>query len=364
MSDKTEDATPRRLRRARAEGDSGASAAASQAVAFVAAVALAPWVVRALVARTAADLRAAVAGGANLGTTSLNAGSLNTASALLDPQALATTSLALLLPALLVVALAGGVAQALQTGGTFAAGRIAPRLNRLDVVAGLGNLVSGARVFAVVRSLVAAALLGWLAVHDVGNRVVDLARVAGRLPWAGVVVSDVAQTFAWHAAALGLVLGLLDLLVTRSTWLGRLRMTKEEVRREHREAEGDPVVRAARHRLHQEILVQAAIAAVRSATVVVTNPTHLACALRYDGYDGSDEKAGGGGDEAPVVVASGEGDVAARIARAAEAWGIPVVRDVPLARALIELGVGDAIPEVLYEAVAEILRELWQAEQE
>jgi flagellar biosynthesis protein FlhB len=361
VSDKTEDATPRRLRRARQEGDSGASAAASQAVAFVAAVAIAPSVVRALVARSAAGLRDAVAASASVG--SVNAGvatgsanpgaSLNTPGALLDPQALATTSLGLLLPALLVVALAGGVAQALQTGGALAPGRIAPRLERLDLVAGFRNLASGARLFAVIRSLVAAALLGWLAVHDVGNRVVDLARVAGRLPWAGVVVSDVAETFAWHAAALGLALGLLDLLVTRTTWLGRLRMTKEEVRREHREAEGDPAVRAARHRMHQELLVQAAIAAVRSATVVVTNPTHLACALRYD------DKAG---DEAPVVVASGEGDVAARIARAAEAWGIPVVRDVPLARALIELGVGDAIPEVLYEAVAEILRELWQPE--
>ena len=342
MSDKTEDATPRRIRRARQEGDSGASAAASQAVAFLAAVAIAPWTVRALTTRAAADLRDAMGRGANLHA------------AVFDPQGLAICTLSLLVPALLVVGFAGGLAQALQTGGLIAAARIAPRLDRLDLAAGLRNLVSGARLFAVVRALLGAALLGWLAVHDLGRRVVDLARVAGRLPWAGVVVADVAETFAWHAVAVGLVLGLLDLLVTRSTWLGRLRMTKEEVRREHREAEGDPMVRAARHRAHRELLAQAAIASVRTATVVVTNPTHLACALRYDTR---------GGDEAPVLVASGEGDLAARIARAAEQWGIPVVRDVPLARALIELGVGDAIPEVLYEAVAEILRELWQPDE-
>jgi type III secretion protein U len=80
------------------------------------------------------------------------------------------------------------------------------------------------------------------------------------------------------------------------------------------------------------------------------NPTHLACALRYD------EKEG---DQAPVVVASGEGDLAARIVQAAHDYGVPVVRDVPLARALVELDVGDVIPEALYEAVAEILREIW-----
>jgi type III secretion protein U len=167
------------------------------------------------------------------------------------------------------------------------------------------------------------------------------------------VLSDVAGTFAWQAAAVGMVLGLADLLVTRAVWRGRLRMTKDEVRREHRESEGDPALRAARRRAHQELLAQAAIASVRTATVVVTNPTHLACALRYAEKDG---------DEAPVLVASGEGDLAARIAREAQAWGIPVVRDVPLARALVELGVGDAIPEVLYEAVAEILRALWESD--
>src|SRR5277367_5759118 len=98
---------------------------------------------------------------------------------------------------------------------------------------------------------------------------------------------------------------------------------QDEVKREHRESEGDPMIRAARHRAYQELLAQVAIANVRTATVVVVNPTHLACALRYD------EK---GGDEAPVVVASGEGELAQRIVAAAADWGIPVVRDVPLAR--------------------------------
>jgi flagellar biosynthesis protein FlhB len=87
---------------------------------------------------------------------------------------------------------------------------------------------------------------------------------------------------------------------------------------------------------------------VKDATVVVVNPTHLASALRYR----EDE------DEAPRVVAQGKGELARRIVEAARAYGVPCVRDVPVAHALAELETGDEIPEVLYEAVAEILREL------
>jgi flagellar biosynthesis protein FlhB len=101
------------------------------------------------------------------------------------------------------------------------------------------------------------------------------------------------------------------------------------------------------------MLAAATINAVRDATVVIVNPEHLATALRY--VDGE--------DEAPKVVANGDGDLARRIQEAAGAYGIPVIRDVPVARALRDLEVGDTIPEALYEAVAEILREIYEAEE-
>jgi flagellar biosynthesis protein FlhB len=131
-------------------------------------------------------------------------------------------------------------------------------------------------------------------------------------------------------------------------------MTKAEVKREHRESEGDPQWKGARQRAHQEMLAAATVNAVRDATVVIVNPEHLATALRY--VEGE--------DEAPTVVASGDGDLARRIQDAARAYGIPVIRDVPIARALQELHVGDTIPEALYEAVAAILGAVWSAEAE
>jgi type III secretion protein U len=342
VSDKTEEATPRRLRKAREEGDSGASAYAAQAAAFVVAVAVAPSVVRALAVRAAEDLRNAMA---------LAASSSSGAAVHFDSMSLATTVLTLCLPMLGAAALTGAVAHAVQTGGVVASRRLAPKLERLNPFVGARNLFSATRLFAVMRALVAGIVVAWLAASGLGDHLVDLARLGGRPGWVAAVVAEVAGALAWRAALFGLALGMLDLVVTRGAWRRRLRMTRDEVRREHKDAEGDPQHKAARERAYHELLAQATIGNVRTASVVVVNPTHLACALRYD------EKEG---DEAPVVVASGEGDLAQQIIRAAQDWGIPVVRDVPLARALIELRVGDVIPEALYEAVAEVLRDLWE----
>jgi flagellar biosynthesis protein FlhB len=171
---------------------------------------------------------------------------------------------------------------------------------------------------------------------------------------AAAAIADLAaRRIARDAALIGLAVAIIDLVVTRRTFRAKLRMTKAEVKREHRESEGDPQLKAARHRAHHEMLAAATINAVRDATVVIVNPEHLATALRY--VDGE--------DEAPKVIANGDGDLARRIQEAARAYGIPVIRDVPIARALRDLEVGDTIPEALYEAVAEILREIYEAEE-
>jgi flagellar biosynthesis protein FlhB len=338
VSDKTEQATPRRLRKAREEGDSGASAHAAQAVAFVVAVAFVPSAIRALAARTWTDLRAALA---HAGTSQ--------AAPRFDPVDLATAVAVLTLPVLLVVGVAGAAAQAVQTGGVVATKKLTPKLERLDPIAGLKGLFSATRLFAVARAIVAGALVCWLAYRALSDHVVDIARLVGRPGRIGGVLGEVAGGLAWRAALVGLAIGAVDLAVTRYAWLRKLRMGKDEVRREHRDAEGDPQLKAARERAYHELIAQATIGNVRAATVVVVNPTHLACALRYDQVQG---------DDAPLVVATGEGAIAAGIVQAAHEHGVPVVRDASLARALIELEAGQMIPEVLYEAVAEILREV------
>jgi flagellar biosynthesis protein FlhB len=339
MSERSEEATPKRLLKARQHGDSGQSAFASSAVAFVVAASIVPGAVRILGTHAADGLRAAIA----------DAGAASPQAAFAAP-AFGGEVVLLAVPVLLAAAVAGAATSVVQTGGFVATKKLAPDFTRLNPSQGMRQLVSGARLFAVARALLFAAIALWLAYRGLRAHVLDLARVSGRLGWTAAAAGAIAKDLATNVALVGLGLGVVDLVVVRRGWRARLRMTKEEVKREHKESEGDPQLKAARERAHREMLAAATIASVRTASVVVVNPTHLACALRYD-----DEE----GDEAPVVVASGEGEMAARIVRAAHDYGIPVLRDVPLARALAELEVGTAIPEALYEAVAAILREAW-----
>ncbi|MDP9149066.1 MAG: EscU/YscU/HrcU family type III secretion system export apparatus switch protein [Myxococcota bacterium] len=338
--DKTEQPTARRLRKARHEGDSGASAHAAQAVAFLVAVAVLPFTVHALAKRATEDLRQALAQAGDRARL-----------ARFDPGELATTVLVLVSPVLVAAALAAAVVLAVQTGGVLATERLALRIERLSLTSGIKGLVSAARLFGVGRALLGGAVVAWLAWRGLSDHVIDLAHLSGRPRWLASVIADVAGPLAWRVALFGLALGALDVVVTRRSWRRRLMMTKDEIKREHREAEGDPHAKAARERAYHELLAEVAIASVRTASVVIVNPTHLACALRYD------ER---GGDEAPVVVARGEGELAARILQEARDYGVPIVHDVPLARVLVELDVGDTIPEALYEAIAEILREVWE----
>lgn len=339
MSDKTESPTPKRLRKAREDGDSPISAFASQGIAFLVAVAVAPVAVAALAARASSDLRAAIARAADA-TPGVTAD--------LDAHALALLTLSA--PLLVAAVAAGAVTSLVQSGGVVSTKKLAPDLARLDPVGGLRKLVSVDRVIAVLRAALFGGVVFVLAYGMLRAHASDLAHAAGDAPRAASLAGAMARTVAVQSALFGLFLALADVVLTRRSWLKRLRMSKDEVKREHKESDGDPQLKAARERAHHEMLAGAAIASVRQASVVVVNPTHIACALRYDEEDG---------DLAPVLLAAGRGELAAAIVQAARQYNVPVLQDVPLARALAELEVGVAIPESLYEAVAEILREAW-----
>ncbi len=339
MSDKTEEPTPQRLRKAREEGDSGISAQLGASLSFLAAVAILPAAVAHIADASATDLRSRIAQAA-----------LTSPSATVDAGALGTAVLSGALPLLACAAAVAAVASFVQSGGAIATKKLSPKLERLNVIQGFAGLFSKARFFSVARAAVLALFVVYLAWATLRDHAADFVNLAGRTAYVGLLSSDVTFALMKKVAMVGIALGLTDLLVTRTSWKKKLMMSKDEIKREHKESDGDPETKAARERARQEMLAAAAVGNVRTATVVVVNPTHIACALRYD------EKEG---DEAPVVVASGEGELAERIMQAARDYGVPILRDVPLARALHELEIGDQIPEALYEAVAAILREAW-----
>jgi flagellar biosynthesis protein FlhB len=329
---KTEEPTPRRLRRARELGDNPMSQALTQALGLLAAVLLAPAALGACAAQAELLLRQALAGTPFVA----------------PARTLALEVVSLSAPFLLGV---GGVAAAatlVQTRGMLSAARLRPDLSRLNPVAGARNLVRPDRFFSLLRAALATFVAAALVWRLLTSHAADVVETAGNLDGVGPLALVLGRSLGVSIALLGVALGLVDLVIVHRLWRRRNRMTRDEVRREFREAEGDPEIRAKRRRAHQEVLAGSIVNAVRDATVVVINPTHLASALRY-----SQEE-----DAAPKLVAQGEGDLARYIVEAARAYGIPCVRDVPVARALRELEIGDEIPEALYEAVAEILREV------
>jgi type III secretion protein U len=336
MSGKTEQPTPRRLRKAREEGDSPVSLPLAQAFGFVGALALLPAALAAAAAQLGERLRWSIQGGGEA----------------LPPAQIALDVVLLSTPVLLAAAGVGTTAGLLQAGGVVAWSKVAPDLSRLDPWAGLQNLFNLQRLGSVARALVAALVVGGVCVHLLLDHAASLVGSVGNPGAALAVALELGKRLGWFAAVAGLALAALDVLLTRRAWFERLKMTRDEVRREQRETEGDPEIKAARRLAHQSLLMGATINAVRDATVLVTNPTHLATALRYSNDDGD--------DAAPRVLAQGEGELARRMIDAAHAYGVPVVRDVPVARALHELEVGDEIPEALYEAVAAILKEVWE----
>jgi type III secretion protein U len=333
---RTEAPTPRRLREARRRGQVAASSELTAAAALAGAL-VALWLGGAgLVRDLAAGLRAAL----------LSAAAEAPAPAEALAAAAAATLRAALLPAAgaLAGALAGGL---LQTGFLFAPAALRPRLERLDPIRGARRLVSPVQLVAVALGLLkggALLLLGAAWLKAAVRSLSSLARAGPAVPWRALPL--VGGLLLQLALAL-LALGFLDHLRVRWLHLRVLRLTREEVRREHREDEGDPSLRGERRRLHRGLLSAGPVA---RATVVVVNPEHVAVALRHDR----------GGPDAPRVVAKGADRAAARIRSLARRAGVPVVRDVPLARALHRLvDVGDEIPEELYQAAAVVLAHLY-----
>lgn len=335
MSEKTESPTPRRIRQARERGDTSASQAFTHAVAFVAVVACTPAAVGGLVEHTRARLLATLA--------VPHAGTLDS---LPSGWAIARDVLIVSSPILLVAAMTSMLVGLVQTGAVLSARPLSGGLERLDPVAGMKNLFSAQRGLAIFRGLVLSTLVCILVVDFARSHARDLAATSGELARAAALSGRFCQRLAWLAAMAGLGLGALDLWVSLQAFLKRNRMTKDEVRREHRESEGDPELKAARRRAHHELLAQATVAAVARATVLITNPTHLAVALRYV----EEENA------APVVICQGDNELARAMVEAAYRYNIPVMQDIPLAHALFDLEQATEIPEHLYEAVAEVLR--------
>lgn len=341
--EKTEQPTQRKLDKAREKGEVAKSrelATAAVLLGSVAAIAASAEFIQSKLFATFQLALDAVGGVSNTMLTGV----------LVDGALLGALALA---PLLLVAAVAGGLATYLQVGPVFSFKKMQPQLERLDPAKGFKNLFTRRQFVELLKTLTKIGIIGyvaWVTLRDHVRGVAGLPAVSNLDTVLGASGSLTTLLFLRVGAAIAAI-ALLDFFYQRWQFRQDQRMTKDEVKREHRETEGDPHQKQARARVHREILEHATLEEVRRADVLVVNPTHYAVALRYD----EEEE-----QEAPEVIAKGQDHLARRMIDAAQQAGVPIMRDVPLAQSLFELEVGTEIPEELYEAVAAILHAAWQ----
>ncbi|MCA3130579.1 MAG: flagellar biosynthesis protein FlhB [Betaproteobacteria bacterium] len=268
--------------------------------------------------------------------------------------ALTVDALLAFAPLFAVVAAAALAAPMLLSGWLVSAEAVTPQFSRLNPLNGLQRMFSWHALIELVKALLKAAVVGAAVVWIVSNDIAPLVGLSTEPPRAalGHLGSMLGFSFLVATGALTLVV-IID--VPFQIWEHRkqLRMTKEEVRQELKETEGDPMIKGRIRQLQREAARRRMMGEVPKADVVVVNPTEFAVALRYREAN----------MRAPTVVAKGAALLAARISELAREHGVPVVRVPPLARALhAHAELGKEIPAPLYTAVAEVLAYVYQLE--
>jgi len=332
--ERTERASPRRVKEAREKGSIGTSRDLGAWVGIAAAAAT-----FAMVGQSTADAAGRVL--------------LEVRNVIADPQpevaaAILTAAADAIVPALAplfgIVVLAAIAAVASQGG--IHPRRIVPSLRNFNLVSGVKRMFGLQALWEGGKSLLKTAVIG-LVLFAVVQSLVPVLMGAGRLPLTAVL--DTAgggiALLLQAAVVAGLVLALFDVLVVRRRNRKHTFVTKKEARDEHKNTEGDPLVKSQRRSRQLAISRNRMIAAVGDADVVLLNPTHLAVAVKYEA-----------GRSAPRVVAKGADHVATRIREKAAEAGVPMIEDLPLARAIYAAcDIGQEIPTELYTAVARLL---------
>lgn len=338
--EKTEQATPRQLERARERGEVARSQDLTAAAVLAMALGLIGW--------RSGEIAAAFRDMMRSAFTTATRADLTPGALVNSLGELTMRGIVVLLPLVAVLIALSLLIPFLQIGSVFTFEPLKPKLSKLNPLAGLKRMFFSLSTY--VELLKAAAKVAvivfivWAVIQDELATILMLPTVPldamVKLGF-GIVGRCVLYILLFYIA-----IAVVDLFYQRWQYQKNLRMTKQQVKEEYKEQEGDPHHKHARKRMHQEILDQKMIRAAEEAHVIVTNPTHLAAALRYDPAQ----------EGAPRLVAKGEGWIAEEIRRIAKRKDIPIVRDVSLAHALNELEVDTEVPQELYDAVAELLK--------
>ncbi|MEW5919730.1 MAG: flagellar biosynthesis protein FlhB [Bacillota bacterium] len=261
----------------------------------------------------------------------------------------------LVLPFLLAAFFTGFIANVMQVGFLISTEAIKPQLNRLNPVEGFKRILSRRSLFELVKSVLKVVIFALVCYFYLRSQLQPMLLLLGQEPGVTArLLGKILVGLAFRVAAVFFMLALIDFIYQRHEYLKNLRMSRREIKDEYKQLEGDPHVRSRLRERQRAIARERSLARVPEATVVVTNPTELAVALRYN------EKE----DGAPLVLAKGAGVLARRIREIARDYRIPVITNPPVARLLYrEVEIGGEIPVELYQAVAEILAMVYRLQE-
>ena len=254
-------------------------------------------------------------------------------------------------PFLAIAFFSAWLSNLLQVGLLFTASPLKPSFNKLNPISGFKNLFNKKAVFTLIKNIGKLILVFVITLKEIA-KVLDSFFNAGfvgieALP---IFILDFLKTLSLKIAMILFVLGILDYAVQWLSYRKKMKMTKQEVKDEFKQQEGDQQIKAQRKSKYMQ-LISGMMSQVKESTVVVTNPTHLAIAIKYD-------KENNG---APVVVAKGADLMAQKIREEATLNKVPILENKPVARSLYKsTEIGQPIPADMYEAVAEILAFVYQ----
>lgn len=341
-SERTEKPTPKRLRKSRQKGQLPRSRDLGQAAGLLAAVTVLSWLGGHMHRTLASGINSAIR---QMSDDPLSGIGPNEATAMAAQGMLTIANVAG--PLALASVLAVVAMQTVQGGFVFATKALSIKPGKLSPAQGIKRLAPSQGGLALLKSFIACTVIAFIAWKAISA---SLAESVGLTRMSAVSAAQVGWTetldLMRNAAMALFVLAGFDYGVQRWQFMKGQKMTKQEVKDEHREQDGNPQVKSRIRRVQMEMVRRRMMAAVQRATVVVTNPTHYAVALEYNRSAMA----------APRIVAKGRGFVALRIRELARLHGVPIVENPPLARALHKHAeVGDVIPAALFEAVAEVL---------
>lgn len=266
---------------------------------------------------------------------------------------LGCTKIALILaPFLLTIMVVGILINIIQSGWIFSAKTLTPKLSRLNPLNGFSRFFSSRAFVDLLKNVVKVSLVGlvayWTISADFEEFVPLLDKSIGQII---IFLGHIAFKVAMRTSLMILIIAILDYIWVRYKYIKDLKMTKQEVKEEHRQAEGPPEVKSAIRRIQLRTAINRMMSQVPSAEVVITNPTHYAVALKYES----------GKMDAPIVLAKGARKIALKIRQIAEEHNIPIVENPPLARSLYHsVDIGKMISPEFYAAVAEVLAYIYK----